>query len=177
MDRPQIHSGPEHLSINNSNTLKPTITKLHLNAARGILKPSCMQTKSSSVSCPSALYHSSYLHSAFPVPGRHPSYSAYPQAPKWLRRQAHSSHGNSWNHQIIAHILIICHEEFLTALLSRGSTRSKLPQLQLIQLTPKCAFDKAEWKSTWSIYKNEWIYRTQSSFNQRTKYEASDQNK
>lgn len=39
-------------------------------------------------------------------------------------------------------MLITCHEEFIT-LLGRGGTRNKLPQLELIQLPPNCAFDKA----------------------------------
>lgn len=79
---------------------------------------------------------------------------------QWLRTQAHSNHANSWNHQIIARMLITCHEEFITTLLDRGSTRSKLPQLELIQLSPNCAFDKAlSEQCTWSIYEMEWIYR------------------
>lgn len=90
-----FHSGPAHLSINN-NILKPAITKLRFTVAQEYFKPSWMQTKRSPVSCSPVLYHSSYLHSAFPAPERHHSCSASPQASP----QAHSNHANSWNHHI-----------------------------------------------------------------------------
>lgn len=69
-----------YLSINSNTNLKLTITKLHFTTAQMYFKPSCRQTKSSAVSCSSIHYHSSYLHSAFTVPGRHHTCSAYTQA-------------------------------------------------------------------------------------------------
>lgn len=60
-----------YLSINNNTNFKLTITKLHFTIAQMYFKPSYGQTKSSPVSCPAILYHSSYLHFAITVPGRH----------------------------------------------------------------------------------------------------------
>lgn len=118
--------------------MKPTITKLHFTIAQRYFKPSCMQTKSSPVSCPSVLYPSSYLHSAF----REASFRLC------------TSTGNCSEHRHtaimlipgtirLAHMLTTCHEEFITTLLGRGNTRSKVPRLELIQLPPNSAFDKA----------------------------------
>lgn len=117
-----FHNDPAHLSINNNNTLKPTITNLHFTVAQRYFKPFRMETKSSPVSCPSVLYHSSCSHSAFPVPGKHHSCSPYPQAV--ALKTGTQQPCNSWNHQIIAQMLITCHEEFITTLPGRGSSRT-----------------------------------------------------
>lgn len=93
---------------------------------------------------------------------------------QWHWTKAHSNHAASQNHQIIAHVLTIHHEDFIIILQDVRSTESKLPPPELIQLTPNCALDKALGEHAHLIHlQDRRICRIQASFNHRRKYEAS----
>lgn len=130
-----------YLSINNNTNFKLTITKLHFTIAQIYFQTflQANQELSSQLSFNSVpLLLALCIHCAWDA-----SYMGLHIYRQWLWTQAHSNHAVSWNHQVMAHVLVTYYEDLLVTLLDVRSTRSKLPPLELIQLAPNCALDKA----------------------------------
>lgn len=129
-----------YLSIKNNTNFKLTITKLHFSIAQMYFKPYYRQKElSSQLSWNSVLQQLLVL--CIQCAGRHHTCSAciWAVAVNMGTEQSRCFLESS----DYCHMLITYHEDLLITLLDVRSTRSKLPPLQLIQLAPNCALDKA----------------------------------